>query len=78
MRSLTLRLVNGIVLIPIVSYLFTLVFAGFVGSEALEGSMIEEYFICVALLTLTFIIKEILHARYNVKCIKVLLRRKHK
>ena len=51
-RSLTLRLVNGIVLIPILSYLFTLVFAGFVGSEALEGSMIEEYFVCVALLTI--------------------------
>ena len=78
MKSLTLRLVNGIILIPIVSYLITLVFSGFVGSEALEGSMIEEYFICVALLTIIFIGKEILNERYNVKCIKILLRRKHK
>jgi len=39
--------------------MLTLVFAGIVGSEALEGSMIEEYFYCIALLTLILIIKEI-------------------
>ena len=59
MKSLTLRLVNAIVLIPILAYLLTLVFAGIVGSEALEGSMIEEYFYCIALLILITIIKEI-------------------
>ena len=58
-KSLTLRLVNAIVLIPILAYLLTLVFAGIVGSEVLEGSMIEEYFYCIALLTLILIIKEI-------------------
>ena len=58
-KSLTLRLVNAIVLIPILAYLLTLVFAGIVGSEELEGSMIEEYFYCIALLTLILIIKEI-------------------
>ena len=58
-KSLTLRLVNAIVLIPILAYLLTLVFAGIVGSEALEGSMIEEYFYCIALLILITIIKEI-------------------
>ena len=78
MKSLTLRLVNAIVLIPILAYLLTLVFAGIVGSEALEGSMIEEYFICVALLIIIFIGKEVLNERLNVKCIKILLRRKHK
>ena len=60
-KSLTSRLVSAIVLIPILSYLLALVFAGIIGSEALGGSMIEEYFSCVAILTLTFIIKEILY-----------------
>jgi len=77
-RLLTLRLVNAIVLIPILSYLLTLVFAGIVGSEALGGSMIEEYFYCVALLILIFIIKEILYERNVIISVKVLLRRKHK
>ena len=59
MKSLTLRLVNAIVLIPALAYMITIVFAGIVGSKALEGSMIEEYFYCIALLTLITIIKEI-------------------
>ena len=58
-KSLTSKLLNAIVLIPILAYMLTLVFAGIVGSKALEGSMIEEYFYCVALLTLILIIKEI-------------------
>jgi hypothetical protein len=39
--------------------MLTLVFAGIVGSKALKGSMIEEYFYCIALLTLILTIKEI-------------------
>ena len=61
-KSLTSRLVSAIVLIPILAYLFTLVFAGIVGSKALKGSMIEEYFYCIALLILTLIVKEITYA----------------
>tara|TARA_Y100000004_G_C8682751_1_gene314058 strand:- start:13 stop:159 length:147 start_codon:yes stop_codon:yes gene_type:complete len=38
------------------------VFAGIVGSKALKGSMIEEYFYCIALLILTLIVKEITYA----------------
>ena len=59
MKSLTSKLLNAIVLIPILAYMLTLVFAGVVGSKALEGSMIEEYFYCIALLILITIIKEI-------------------
>ena len=62
-KLLTLRLINAIVLTPILSYLITLVFAGIVGVEYLGGSMIEEYVCCVTLLTLTLIIKEIKYAR---------------
>mgnify|MGYP006412426085 FL=1 len=50
-------------LTPILSYLITLVFAGIVGVEYLGSSMIEEYVCCVALLTLTLIIKEIKYVR---------------
>ena len=75
MRLLTLRLLNAIVLIPILAYLFTLIFAGMVGSKALGGSMIEEYFYCVALLILIFIIKEILYERNVISSIKIILRR---
>ncbi len=58
-KLLTSRLLNAIVLIPILAYMLTLVFAGIVGSKALKGSMIEEYFYCIALLTLILTIKEI-------------------
>ena len=47
----------------LLSYLITLVFAGIVGVEYLGGSMIEEYVCCVALLTLTLIIKETIYVR---------------